>query len=90
MRKLSTPDNNRVNRSQFGRATALKQDINDYIGDNCYIPTSGNYFIKCFNQITGNDYTEGFLTFIRTEQKRSNVMTSARSLPFCKNRNISQ
>ena len=39
-------------------------------------------FIKCMNYFTEKDYTEEFLTFIRSEQRRSNVMTSARNQPF--------
>ena len=45
-------------------------------------------FIKCINYFTKKDYTEEFLTFIRSEQRRSNVMTSARIQPFCKKYNI--
>ena len=86
--KLNTPEFNKVNRSQYGRGTDFKQDIVEYIGDNCYIPTSGNCFIKCINRFTKKDYTEEFLTFIRTEQRRSNVMTSARVQPFCRKHNI--
>ena len=37
---------------------------------------------------TKKDYTEEFLTFIRTEQRRSNVMTAARIQPFCRKHNI--
>ena len=44
--------------------------------------------IKCINFFTQKDYTEEFLTFIRTEQKTSNVMTSARIQPFCRKYNI--
>ena len=54
------------------------------MGNNCYIPTSGNCFIKCINFFTKKDYTDDFLTIIRTEQRRSNVMTSARLQPFCR------
>ena len=75
---LNTPDFKKVNRSQCGRGTDFKQDIVEYIGNNCYIPTSGKCFIKCINYFTRKDYTEEFLTFIRTEQRSSNVMTSAR------------
>ena len=86
--KLNTPEFKKVNRSQYGRGTDFKQDIVEYIGNNCYIPTSGNCFIKCINYFTKKDYTEEFLTFIRTEQRRSNVMTSARVQPFCRKHNI--
>ena len=86
--KLNTPEFNKVNRSQYARGTDFKQDIVEYIGNNCYIPTSGNCFMKCINFFTKKDYTEEFLTFIRTEQRRSNVMTSARIHSFCKKYNI--
>ena len=86
--KLNTPEFKKVNRSQYGRGTDFKQDIVEYKGNNCYIPTSGKCFIKCINYFTKKDYTEEFLTFIRTEQRRSNVMTAARIQPFCKKHNI--
>ena len=86
--KLNTPEFKNVNRSQYGGGTDFKQDIVEYIGNNCYIPTSGNCFIKCINYFTEKDYTEEFLTFIRTEQGRSNVMTSARIQLFFRKYNI--
>ena len=64
------------------------QGIVEYHGQNCYIPNSGMCFIKCILYFTKKDYTEEFLTFIRTEQRRSKVMTSARSQPFCRKYNI--
>ena len=45
-------------------------------------------FKKCSNSFTKKLYTEEFLTFIRTEQRRSNVLTSARIQPFCRKYNI--
>ena len=33
--KLNTPHFNRVNRSQYGRGTDFKQDIDYYIGNKC-------------------------------------------------------
>ena len=86
---LNTPEFKKVNRSQFGRGTDFKQDIVEYIGNNCFIPTSGNCFIKYIIYFTKKDYTEEFLTSIRTEQRRSSVMTSARVQPFCRKHNIS-
>ena len=88
--KLNTPEFKKVNRSQYGRGTDFKQDIVEYIGINCYIPTSGNCFIKCIIYFTEKDYTEEFLPFIRTEQRRSNVMTAARTQPFCRKHNINK
>ena len=86
--KLNTSEFKKVNRSQYGTGTDFKQDIVEYIGNNCYIPTSGNCFIRGINYFTKKDYTKEFLTFIRTEQRRSNVMTSARVQPFCRKHNI--
>ena len=86
--KLKTPHFKVVKRSAYGRGTNYMQEIVEYHGQNCYIPTSGMCFIKCINYLTKKDYTEEFLTFIRTEQRRSNVMTSARIQPFCKKYNI--
>ena len=77
-----------VRGSAYGRGTNYLQDIVEYQGQNCYIPTSGMCFIKCINCFTKKDYTEEFITFIRSEQKRSNVMRSARIQPFCKKYNI--
>ena len=81
--KINTPQFKVVKRSAYGRGTNHMQEIVEYYGRNCYIPTSGMCFIKCINYFTKKDYTEEFLTFIRPEQRRSDVMTSARVGSFC-------
>ena len=86
--KLNTPHFKVVKRSAYGKGTNYMQEIVEYHGRNCYIPTSGMCFIKCINYFTKKDYTEEFLTFIRSEQRRSNVMTSARVGSFCRKYNI--
>ena len=86
--KLETLQFKVVKRSAYGKGTNYMQEIVEYHGQNCYIPTSGMCFIKCINYFTKNDYTEEILTFIRSEQRRSNVMTSARIQPFCRKYNI--
>ena len=86
--KLDTPQFKVVRRSAYGRGTNYTQEIVEYLGQNCYIATSGMCFIKCINYFTKKDYTEEFLTFIRSEQRRSNVMTSARVGIFCRKYNI--
>ena len=85
--KLNTPQFKVVKRSAYGKGTNHMQEIVEYHGQNCYIPTSGMCFIKCINYFTKKDYTE-FLTFIKTEKYRSRVMTTARIQPFCKIYNI--
>ena len=86
--KLYTPHFKVVKRSTYGRGTDYMQEIFENHGQNCYIPTSGMCFIQCINYFTKKHYSEEFLTFIRTEQRRNNVMTSARIQPFCKKYNI--
>ena len=65
--KLNTHEFNKVNRSQYGRGIDFKQDNVEYIGNYCYVPTSGNCFTECNIYLTGKEYTEEFLTFIRTK-----------------------
>ena len=86
--KLNTLEFNRVNGFQYCRGTNFKQDFVDYMKNLCYIPTSDKCFIKCNIHLTGKDYTDEFVIFSQTEQKRSNVMTSARIQPFCEKHNF--
>ena len=86
--KLKTAEFKKVNRSQYARGTDFKQDIIEFILNNCYLPTSGNYFMKCINYSTGKNYAGEFYTFDPTEQRISNVMTSARIQLFCRKYNI--
>ena len=86
--KLITPQFNVVKRSAYAKGTNYMQEIVEYHRKNCYIPTSGHCFKKCINYFTKKDYTEEFLTSIRTEKYRSGVMTSARIQPFCRKHNI--
>ena len=86
--KLDTPQFKVVKRSAYGKGTNHMQEIVEYHGRNCYIPTSGVCFIKCIKYFTKKDYTEEFLTSIRSKHRRSNVMTSARVGSFCRKYNI--
>ena len=79
--KVDTPQFKKVNRSQYGNGCSFDKIIEEYIGNNCFIPTKGYCFIKCINFLTGQDYKEQYLDFIRSEQRRSNIMTMARIQP---------
>ena len=46
--------------SEYGRVTGFRQDIVEFIGDNCFIPTSGNCFVKCSKCLPGKNYTEDY------------------------------
>ena len=85
--KIKTPQFNKVNRSQYGNGCDFKHEIIEYRGNNCFIPTKGYCFVKCINFLTGQDYKQQYLDFIRSEQRRSNIMTKARIQPFCRANN---
>ena len=86
--KINTLQFSLVNRSQYGNGCSFDQKIFEYRGNICYIPTKGYCFVKCINFITGEDYKQQNLDFIRNEKRRSNVMTKTRIQPFCKLSNI--
>ena len=85
--KINTPQFNLVNRSQYGNGFDFKHEIIEYRGNNCFIPTKGYCFVKCTNYLTGGDYKEHYLDFIRNEKRRSNIMTMARNQPFFRAKN---
>ena len=86
--KIKTPQFKKVKRSQYGNGCSFDKIINEYRGNNCFIPSKGYCFIKCINFFTGQDYKQQYLEFIRSEQRRSNIMTMARIQPFCRANNI--
>ncbi|ESO99368.1 hypothetical protein LOTGIDRAFT_158455 [Lottia gigantea] len=47
-----------IKRPRVGRGgTDLLKKINEYEGENCYIPTDGHCFIKCVNRVLNKDLT---------------------------------
>ena len=86
--KINTPQFNKVNRSQYENGCSFDKRLVEYRGNNCFIPTQGNCFVKCINFLTGQDYKQKYLDFIRSEQRRSNIMTKATIQPFCRANNI--
>ena len=86
--KINTPQFNKLNRSQYCNGCDFKHEIIEYRGSNCFIPTKGYCFVKCINFLTGRDYKQQYLDSIRSEQRRSNIMTKARIQPFCGANNI--
>ena len=86
--KINTPQFIKVNRSQYGCGCDFKHEINKNRDNNCFIPTKGYCFVKCVNFLTGEDYEQQFLDFIRNEKRQSNIMTKARIQPFCRENNF--
>ena len=86
--KINNPQFNKVNRSQYGNGCSFDKIFVEYRGNNCFISTKGYCFVKCIDFLTGQDYKQNYLDFIRSEQRRSNIMTKARIQPFCRANNI--
>ena len=76
--KVNNPQFNKVNRPQYGNGCSFDKIIIEYRGNNCFIPTEVYCFVKCVNYLTGQDYKQEYLDFIRNEKRRSNIMTMAR------------
>ena len=86
--KIDTPQFNKVKRSEYANGCDFKHEIIEYQGNNCFIPTKGYCFVKCINFLTGEDHKQQYLEFIRSEQRRSNIMTEARIQQFCRANNF--
>ena len=86
--KIDSPKFNLVNRSQYGNGCSFDKIIFEYRGNNSFIPTRGYCFIKCITYLTGQDYKQQYLDFIRNEKQRCKIMTKARIQPFCRANNI--
>ena len=86
--KLDNPQFTKVNGSQYGNGCDFKYEIIEYRGNNCCIPTKGYCFVKCVNFLTGEDYKQQYLDFIRNGNRRSNIMTKARIQPLCRANNF--
>ena len=82
--KLNTPQFNKVKRIPYGNGCSFDKIIIECQGKNCFIATKGFCFVKCINYLTGHDFKQEYLDFIRNEKRRSNIMTMARTQPFCR------
>ena len=86
--KLNTPQFDKTNRSQYGNGCDFKHEVIEYRGINCFISSKGYCFVKCNIFLTGQDYQQQYLDFIRNEKRLSNIMTKARIQHFCGANNI--
>ena len=73
----------RINRSEHGRGTNEFNNIEEYNGKNCYIPSGNGCFLKCINYIFDKDFSIEYFEFIKSYKRRSNVMTRCRIPEFC-------
>ena len=66
--KINNLQFNLVIRSQYGNGCDFRHQIIEYRGNNCFIPTRGYCFVKCINFLTGEDYKQQYLDFIRNKK----------------------
>ena len=74
----------RVNRSDHGRGANEFNDIEEYEGDRCYIPSGNGCFLKCKNYIFDKDFSIEYFEFIKSYKRRPNVMARCRIPEFWK------
>ena len=74
----------RVTRSEHGRGANEFNTIQEYEGENCYIPSGNGCFLKCINYIFKKDFSTDYFEFIQSYKRRTNVMTRCRIPEFCK------
>ena len=67
--KINTPQINIVDRSQYGNGCYFKHEFSKNQGNNCFVPTKGHCLVKCDNFLTGEDYKQQYLDFIRNEKR---------------------
>jgi len=80
-----------VKRSQRGQGISSVFTIEEYKGENCYIPSEDMCFIKCYNYLMNHNeeerttFEDKFKSFLFEERKESRgVMTLARISKFNK------
>ena len=73
----------RVTRSEHGRGANEFNNILEYEGRNCFIPSGNGCFLKCINYIFEKDFSRECFEFIQSYKRRTNVMTRCRIPEFC-------
>ena len=74
----------RVNRSDHGRGANEFNNIKEYEGKKCYIPSGNVCFLKCINYIFDKDFSIQYFEFIKSYKRRPNVMARCGIPEFCK------
>ena len=63
----------RVMRSEYGRGANEFNNILEYEGENCYIPSRNGCFLKCINYIFEKEVSTEYFEFIQSYKRRTNV-----------------
>ena len=78
----------RVNRSDHGRGANEFNNIEEYEGKKCYIPSENGCLLKCINYIFDKDFSMEYFEFIKSYKRRPNVMARCRIPEICKRHKI--
>ena len=73
-----------ITRSEHGKGANEFNNIEEYNGENCYIPSGNGCFLKCINYIFNKDFNAEYFEFIKSFKRRTNVMARCRIPEFCK------
>ena len=68
----------RITRSDHGRGANEFNNILEYEGENCYIPSGNACFPKCNNYIFKKDFSMESFEFIQSCKRRTNILTQCR------------
>ena len=74
----------RVTRSEHGRGANEFNNILEYEGENCFMPSGNGCFLKCINYIFKKDFSMEYFEFKKSYKRRPNVMSRCRIPEFCK------
>ena len=75
---------NRMKRSNYVKGCDAFNNILEYKGQLCYIPTGNACFRKCLEYIYKRDFSNEYNEFILDSDRCKNIMTSAKIQPFCR------
>ena len=73
-----------ITRSEHGKGANEFNNIEEYNGENCYIPSGNGCFLKCINYIFNKDFNAEYFEFIKSFKRRTNVMARCRIPEICK------
>ena len=74
----------RVTRSDHGRGANEFNNILEYEGKDCYIPSGNGCFLKRINYIFKKDFSIEYFKFIKSYKRRPDFMSICRIPEFCK------
>ena len=79
---------NQIKRSKDGKVCDAFNNILEYKGQLCYIPTGNAFFKKSLEYIYKRDFSNEYKEFMLDSDRRKNIMTSTKIQPFCRIYNI--